>query len=323
MKPEMVVLLGAQQINPTVGSRVTTLGIAGKLAIITAGWQEREPEDAELRAHLGGRVVNLRLHARGEDVFKHDRELASAHRARQDALRIMQDLYRLRLERAVDAERAVRAAHVPEAFREEARLACVQSLRELDAWHLSVCARIRAEYDAEAAPSARMGLHLEELVATLEDCEAVAIAGGHVAVLVNRLFMFNLSALIGRRPVFAWSGGAMALTERVVLFHDSPPQGENDCEVLDHGLGLVPDLVVFPEPERRLHLDRHEHLNLMSERFQPARCLALPGGASVVWRDGRLQEPNGVVPLGPAGALTETLDPRDGHAPPPDGARVA
>lgn len=300
MKPEMVVLLGAQQTNPTVGSRVTTLGIAGKLAIITAGWQEREPEDAELRAHLGGRVVNLRLHARGEDVFKHDRELAAAHRARQDALRAMQDLYRLRLERAVDAVRAVRTAVAPEELREEARLACVDSLRALDAWHLSVCARIRAKCDAEVDPQSRprMRLHLDELAATLDECEAVAIAGGHVAVLVNRLFMFDLRTLIGRRPVFAWSGGAMALTERVVLFHDSPPQGENDCEVLDHGLGLVPDLVVFPEPERRLHMDRHDHLSLMAERFQPARCLALPGGSSVICRDGRLDEPNGVLPIG-------------------------
>lgn len=300
MRPELVVLLGAQQKNPTVASRVSALGVVGKIAVITAGWQERESEDAELMAHLSGRTVNLKLHARGEDVFKHDRELAQAHRARQDALRSMQDLYRLRLERALDAERAVRAAHVPEALREEARQACVQAMRDLDAWHLSVCARIRAEFEASVAPleRPRMRQHLELLAEILDECEAVAIAGGHVAVLVNRLFMFDVRRLIGARPVFAWSGGAMALTERVVLFHDSPPQGENDCEVLDHGLGLVPDAVVFPEPERRLHLDRTEHLALLTERFRPAECLALPNGASVVWQGGVRGETRGATILG-------------------------
>ena len=47
----------------------------------------------------------------------------------------------------------------------------------------------------------------------------------------------------------------MAISERVVLFHDSPPQGPGAAEVLDAGLGLVGDVVVLPQPEFRLRLD--------------------------------------------------------------------
>jgi peptidase E len=54
---------------------------------------------------------------------------------------------------------------------------------------------------------------------------AVLIAGGHIAVLLNRLRLFDLSAVLRERPVFGWSAGAMVLTSRIVLFHDSPPRG--------------------------------------------------------------------------------------------------
>jgi hypothetical protein len=46
-----------------------------------------------------------------------------------------------------------------------------------------------------------------------------------VAVLVNRLRLFGLGDLVADKTVFAWSAGAMAVSERVVLFHDDPPQG--------------------------------------------------------------------------------------------------
>src|SRR5207253_2752726 len=75
-----------------------------RIATITAGWQEREAEDEELDAHLGGNTVNLRLHARGDELFREDPELRAAHRERQDGLRHRQDFYRIRLEHALAAE---------------------------------------------------------------------------------------------------------------------------------------------------------------------------------------------------------------------------
>ena len=49
-----VILLGPQR-RPTVDAVARSLSLDGPVATITAGWQEREPDDAELSALLGGR----------------------------------------------------------------------------------------------------------------------------------------------------------------------------------------------------------------------------------------------------------------------------
>src|ERR1044072_2749448 len=100
-----VTLLGPQRLTPTLAGAVRGVGVEGEIAVVTAGWQEREEEVDELREHLGGRVVNLRLYARAEEVFRKDRALARAHRQRQDRLQRMQELYRLRLGHATGGGR--------------------------------------------------------------------------------------------------------------------------------------------------------------------------------------------------------------------------
>ena len=154
-----------------------------------------------------------------------------------------------------------------------------------------------------------MRQHMELLAEQLEECEAVAIAGGHVAVLVNRLFMFDMRRLIGPRPVFAWSGGAMSLTERVVLFHDSPPQGQGNAEVLEAGRGWAVGVVALPHARRRLRLDDRARVALFARRFEPALCLVLDDGAALALGDAgyradagvrRLTTDGGVEPLGAA-----------------------
>ena len=47
-----VILLGPQRLSPTVGDEVEQRGITGTVAMITAGWQEREEEDDEFREVL-------------------------------------------------------------------------------------------------------------------------------------------------------------------------------------------------------------------------------------------------------------------------------
>ncbi len=42
----------------------------------------------------------------------------------------------------------------------------------------------------------------------------------------------------------------MALSSRVLLFHDYPPQGAGAAEVFERGLGLVPDAVFLPHAGR-------------------------------------------------------------------------
>ena len=106
-------LLGPQRLAPFVDKAAEMLQIDGKIAAITAGWQEREAEDQDLCAALGNRSVNLMLHARGEAVFRDDPDFFAAHRAKQDRLRHLQELYRLRLASALKGARRVQQATAP------------------------------------------------------------------------------------------------------------------------------------------------------------------------------------------------------------------
>ncbi len=290
------VLLGAQRFEPTLGGVVSSLGIDGPMALITAGWQEREAEDDELSAHLGGDTTNLHLHSRGNQLFQSDPELAAAHRERQDLLRHLQDIYRIRLQHAFNTERDVAAYDAPAAIRDEVKAASTEAIRALDTWHLEHCLRVRDEFESRIKTAERKEVirHRKELAVLLKDCAAVAIAGGHVALLLNRLQIFGLDDLIGDRPIFAWSAGAMSLTERIVLFHDDPPEGRVAREVLDIGIGRANNVVVLPEPERRLKLDAHDRVSLMARRFSPARALAFPARSFAVFHDGVCTDVSGV-----------------------------
>ena len=269
-------LLGAQRFEPSLGEAVGKLRVSGRIATITAGWQERESEDEELAAHLGGKTVNLRLHARGDELFKEDPELRDAHRDRQAALRHRQDFYRIRLEHSLAAELVIRTQkrEAPADVVAEQTEASINAIRELDAAHLATCARLHAAFEA----------------------------------------LFGISELVAGRIVFAWSGGAMAVSERVVLFHDDPPQGAGASEVLDAGLGLVPGVVVLPQPETRLRLERKERVQGLVRRFAPALCLALPARSRVTWHQGRFSSPDGVIQLRDDGEHAPFL-PQTGDAP--------
>lgn len=270
-----VVLLGPQRFDPTLGEAVAELGIEGSIATITAGWQEREPEDTELHEHLGKRTVNLALYARAEDVFRRDPELKAAHRARQDRLRHKQDFYRIRLEHELEAAYVIQARKAPAAILDEEKEASIQAIRELDEAHLRQCSAERDRFEAEWKPLERDAIakHREELQSILRGAGAVAIAGGHVATLLNRLELFGLAPMIAEKPIFAWAAGSMALSERVVLFHDAPPQGPGAAEVLDRGLGIVRGVVPLPHPDQRLRLADLERVALFSRRFAPALAL--------------------------------------------------
>lgn len=283
-----VVLLGAQRFNPTLGEAITELGVKGNIATITAGWQEREDDDEDLRVHmtsLGVKALNLTLHARGEDVFRKDKELLDAHRERQTVLRHRQDFYRIRLEHALGAQHVIDQRAAPFDILEDEARTSIDAIRNIDALHLEGCTRERREFDAQYKPHDRPGIakHRKALAKILEDCSAVAIAGGHVASLLNRLRLFGIEELVKGKTIFAWCAGAMAISERVVLFHDSPPQGPGAAEVLDAGLGFVGDVVVLPQPEFRLKLGDRARLKVLARRFAPATCIAMPARSRVTW----------------------------------------
>jgi len=281
-----VVLLGAQRFDPTLRDAVDEMGVTGKIATITAGWQEREDDDDDLTEHLDGRDVNLNLHARADEVFREDAAFLAAHRERQALLRMRQDFYRVRLEHALDAAHVVQKRSAPdEILADEARTS-IEAIRNIDALHLDRCARDRQEFDARWNPHERtsVGKHRAEIKSILDDCGAIAIAGGHVASLLNRLQLFGIGDLAKGKIIFAWCGGAMVVTERVVLFHDSPPQGHGAAEVLDAGLAFVGDVIALPQPEFRLKLGDREHLRILARRFAPATCVAFPSRSRVTYK---------------------------------------
>src|SRR5205814_1280869 len=72
--PGRIVLLGPQRLAPTLSVALREAGFPddSPIALVTAGWQEREGEDGELREHLGGRGVNLELYARALRVSEAD-----------------------------------------------------------------------------------------------------------------------------------------------------------------------------------------------------------------------------------------------------------
>lgn len=311
--PRAVVLLGAQRFDPTLGSAVDAVGVEGLIAIVTAGWQERESEDGVLHEHLKRRSINLRLHRRAEEVFQRDRELAKLHRSRQELLRHKQDFYRIRLEHELEANHVILQRNAPQSILDEEQEASIGAIRLLDDYHLSQCRRVHEEFEEEAKPFERpwVARHRRELARILADCGALAIAGGHVATLLNRLRLFGIAELLETQPIFAWSAGAMAISDRVVLFHDSPPQGPGASELLDRGLELARGVVPFPQPEARLRLDDPERVSVLARRFDPALCLALPARAHVTLEEGRFIRPSGAVRLCTDG----TCAPFEGSAP--------
>jgi hypothetical protein len=299
-----IVLLGPQRFDPTLGEAAESIGVRGRIATVTAGWQEREAEDADLDGHLislGNTTVNLRLHERSEVVFREDPELHAAYRARQDRYHQLQDFYRIRLDFALEAARVISRRAAPEELLREEQQSSIEAVRVLDRHHLAQCQTVRAEFETRWRPAEREAVrrHRQELAALLADCGALCIAGGHVASLLNRLQLFGVAELWGEeRPVLAWAGGAMVISEQVVLFHDNPPHGWGVPQLLDVGLGLVKGVVPLPNPEMRLRLGDAEWMALYARRFAPALCLVLPGRARITYEDGAWSDAHGVVRLG-------------------------
>jgi len=277
------------------------------MATLTDGWQEPELEDGELHEHLGQRTVNLKLYARTDEVWRRDPELRAAHRARQDRLRHKQDFYRIRLEHELEAAFVIQTRKAPAEILEEERGASVRAIRELDAAHLSQCRLEREGFDEKWKPYERdaVAKHRDELRELIRGSGAVAIAGGHVATLLNRLELFGMASLLVGKPLFAWSAGAMAISERVVLFHDDPPQGPGAAEVLDRGMGLVENVVPLPHPDQRLRLHDRERVALFAGRFAPALAFTFRNRTRVTWDGKAFVNAHGVDRLRTDGTLEQ------------------
>jgi cyanophycinase-like exopeptidase len=137
----------------------------------------------------------------------------------------------------------------------------------------------------------------------LASAAALVVAGGHVGVLAEVLHLFNVAASwqsFAEGPaVIAWSAGAMAMADRIVLFGDRSALGPGHAEVYGSGLSVVRDVVLLPHAKARLLLDDAPRMAVFARRFAPAVCVVLEAGTRVeVASDGGL----------PAGARVLGLD---------------
>ena len=280
-------ILGPQRFQTTLGDEMRDYGVEGRIAAITAGWQEREAEDVELDEVVGQQTLNLRLHSRTDQVFNDDPELSRAHRAKQNRLRTLQRIYSGRLRHAIDALEEMQGLRAPTELIAPELASALAFVRSLDDHHLERVTDIQREFEHELRLFDRPSLaqHRAELTEILEQCDTVAISGGHVATLLNRVRLFGIDQLLTDHAVFAWSAGAIAASDRVVLFHDTPPQGFGNAEVLCAGLQLFQGIVVFPHARKRLRLDDSKRLSLLAQRFAPAVCIGLDDGSGLRFRD--------------------------------------
>ena len=112
-----------------------------------------------------------------------------------------------------------------------------------------------------------------EIYGQLEQCKAILIAGGHVAIILNRLKIFGILEMRPDLPIIGWSGGTMALSDQIVFFHDSPPQGPGDAELLRAGMGLFSDILPLPDAKSRLNLEDAARVELFARRFDRCQCV--------------------------------------------------
>ncbi len=305
-----VVLLGPQRLAPTLNLAIESLAVRGRIAAVTAGWEERELEDQELSEHLGGRVVNLRVWERCEQIYRRDPELFQAMRDRREHLRRMQELYRVRLSHALDAARALQRNGSSDEMIESELSAAIEDVRRLDAEHHERIRAVHAAFDRTWRPLERESVAREraELGSILASCSALCIAGGNVRVLLGRLRLLDLLGGWTGGPLVAWSAGAMVLGQRVILFHDSPPQGEGNAEVFESGLACTTGVVPLPHARRRLRLEDRPRVSLFARRFGPDLCLALDERTRADFGSGRWALAPGTLRLSRDGSLAEGVE---------------
>ncbi len=281
-----VTLLGPQR-RPTVDAVAASLPAGEPVATVTAGWQEREGDDAELSKLLGSRDVNLGLYRRWLDVAERDPAFAAGERTVQEVVGELQALYLLRLDHALQAVYEIGRRSGTDLLRASVLAESLAAVRDLDRAHLHRVSQVRLEFYADMRPHDRPVIagHRAEVAQVLDGAAGLVVAGGHVGVLADVLHLFNVAAAV-RSPVIAWSAGAMALAERIVLFHDRSAHGPGHPEVYTSGLSLVRGMVPLQHARARMLLDDAPRMAVFARRFAPARCVLLENGTRIDIDDG-------------------------------------
>jgi len=277
-----VTVLGPQRRTTATRTAVAELIPTGRVAAINAGWRERESADTELGEVLGGRMVNLRLYQRWQELMAADPEYAAAERGLGELLEEQQAVYAQRVFHAVAALDEVNRRDKMPAVRAVAVTDGIRALRALDSWHLAEVAVSRQQFYTATQIGERESVrsHRRELADLVDDSAGLEIPGGHAGVLLHLLHVFGLVTMI-KKPVITWSAGAMALSDRVVLFGTHRPAGRRLPEVWAEGLGVFSGVLTFPHPRHRLPMHDPYQLALLARRFKGWTCLLFDDGVRV------------------------------------------
>ena len=284
------IILGPQRPSPNVQDVLEDLEVSPRqpVSVITAGWRHDEDELAALQHSIRRPIFHVPLYRWWEEICAASTTLARAHAERQDRIIRAKRLYRIRLRGAL--ETVQRLQDVPEPDKDlllHAQEQAHAALRRVDDDLLEEQATIYAAYPELDSPWELPGINARhrEAKSKLNESGVLLIAGGHVAILLNRLRSFGIPEILEEwrgqddHAVIAWSSGAMVLCERITLFYDDPPDGLGAAEVLDHGLGLWRGVMLFPHSRRRLRLDDAPRLRQLAARMAPQRCIGLENGA--------------------------------------------
>lgn len=302
-------LLGPQRFLTTAGTVVRGLAPEGPVAAVTAGWEEREADEAELQRVMDGRLVNLRLHARMMTLLAEDSPFAVAALTLREAMDDLAAVYSTRLHHGLDAVYALQRSTARPDIVASAVADSIRLVQEVDRWYLRAVGQLHRELEATRALEENDALqqHRGEVAEILAGASVLAVAGGHVGVLGQALRLFAVQPP-PELPVVAWSGGAMAVTARVVLFHDDAATGFRGAEIWDRGLGRAPGIIALPHARRRLRLDDRGRMGVLAARFADATCVFLDDGTRVaLGPDGTL--PAGTRVLAADGTVTSLAEP--------------
>jgi hypothetical protein len=282
-----IILLGPQRPNQNLTEVLATVPGEGPVVAITAGWRHDEGEIEALQRAIGPTALHLPIYRWFDEILAEVPALAEGWRQRQAKIMELKALHRLRLHPAIEALRDVmgRLAAGSEIARPQFQWS-LDHLRELDQQlldHAAVIARQHPEVLRPWEHPAVAAVH-QRVADSFAGARAILVAGGHVAVLRNRLEFFGVHNLLAQAvargtTAIAWSAGAMCLTERIVLFYDDPPDGEGNPELLDRGFEMVGSLVLFPHCRERLDLLDARRVSLLATRFAPDACIGLENGA--------------------------------------------
>jgi hypothetical protein len=276
----VTVLLGPVTDGAPVAAELLALGVDGPVALVTAGWEERERNEAELDRALGGGTRNLGLFGRRLDIMQSDPEYAAADRILRVLAADLREVYLVQLRYALRGVEAVRQ-HAAKARRlsGDELAEAVETVRGLDERYAVRLAQAHHEFYDTMRPHERsvIAAHRAEVASIVGECAAIAVAGGHVGVLTECLHLSNLGAVIGDSPLVTWSSGAMAVAERVMVVDDNDLAGRPD-EVLTAGIGVVHGVVPLASARLRLHIEDRNRLAVLARRVAPRVCVLLDPG---------------------------------------------